>query len=176
MGREPPPGLVLQLREIDPRAELIYAGDGKWILGSIDPNRIRRRKAQAMIGGLLALRYRLGRGSVGIRRRDLAHINYRLWYYELVRQGFRMVQAYNFIGIPTVAIVSDFRKRDWLYRHHFERELARFEEEADQDTELIRNLDKFRDFIEAEHRSVHAHAFRNRVIIPSPMGVKLLSR
>jgi hypothetical protein len=161
-GRVPPGELVAELREIDPKAELIYAGRGKWILGTVDPNRIRERKACKMIGTILAVRSLLDVGVVDVPSRVIALVAYRLWYYELVRQGFRIIQAYNFQGEPTSHIAWDFRKRDWFYRHYFARELKRFEEAADADAKADAQLDKLREYLESEYESIHRFAFRGK--------------
>lgn len=159
-GRRPPEDLVRALREVRPDAELFYGGGGKWLLGTVRPNRVMRLKAQRRIGRLRQLLTRVGPHLD--QKRTKAIISYRLWTYELQRQGFRPITSYRFQGEPTSWIMSDLQRRDWLYRHRFREELEARELEADQATAEEAALDRLLEYLDLEHRSIHHYAMRGR--------------
>jgi hypothetical protein len=161
-GREAPAAIVRQLREIDPAAELHYAGRGKWMLGTVRPNRVISRRAQRRITVLRALSPLLSKGAVALTSKRVALVHYRLWCYELQRQGFRPITTYTVQGEPGSDIVADFRRRDWLYRHSFQEQLAAYEAAADQDTREERALQQLQEYLEAESSSIHHYAMRGR--------------
>lgn len=119
--REAPRDILGRLRAIDPNAELLYWGPrltdievgGRtvavvlpvWLLGVVQPNAARRGAGARMVELHEAL------GAKG--NRDA-------WQYgKLLYQSFAPVSFYP-MRDPTGAIVEDFRKRDWIYRHQFD--------------------------------------------------------
>lgn len=118
--RTAPPGLVLQLREIDKTAELVNICEGVWWLGCVRPNEAKRlRSAHAlhrMLGTRNAPAGRVLRAMLG-------------------EYGFTFIAEYRIEGEPTSAIVADFRERDYLWRHRpdetFEERLNEYDREKE---------------------------------------------
>lgn len=119
--REAPEDILGRLRAIDPAAELLYWGPrltdievgGKtvavvvpvWLLGVVQANAARRGAGARMVELHEAL------GAQG--NRDA-------WQYgKLLYQHFAPIAFYP-MRDPGGALVEDFRKRDWVYRHQFE--------------------------------------------------------
>ena len=100
----PPPEVVEQLREVDPRAELIYVGKGRWMLGTVRPhdNELHAQVVRAIGAYLLVLRLASmaakshvdGGPEVDLSRKGLAKLHYRLWFKRLQLQGFRKVYTF----------------------------------------------------------------------------------
>lgn len=136
--------LLADLREIDPTVDLHYLGNGVWVLGSVRPN--KHRYVQA--GRLL----RDGHDRSTWMRR--------LW--ELTIYGFARVGVYQIQGEADSRIVTDFRQKDWRYRH--EREVAFDEAMADADgtNELEWRKKLMLDDMEARTHDSWANFFRGR--------------
>lgn len=114
--RATPPFLLAALREIDPRAELLYAGEARWWLGVHDPNDERTARATNLMRSL----ERIERSRrVATRTMLLASLN---------MQGFALIETY--VGTDPAGtvlvnpgpdeyhttILEDFRWRDAEWR------------------------------------------------------------
>ena len=130
-GRLTPEPLLVRLREIDPLAELVYAGNRKWWLGVVrGPNEERKRFRDEM----LALEQR--RENPNPRNVLRAH---------LAGEGFAMIACY--IGddpeglvrvegddsLTPTTIVRDFQERDFAFRQYDNGEAAFRERLAETD-------------------------------------------
>jgi len=98
---------VAGLRRIDPTAELVYFGEGKWLLGRVRPNALRYKAAVRIIDRAL---HRL---AVGDQLTPEGRGRIQLAYLAL--QGFAPIEFYT--GEPTYAIVHDFQRALWLLNH-----------------------------------------------------------
>jgi hypothetical protein len=162
-GRETPRRLNELLREIDPTAELIYAGRGRWVLGSVRPNRITREKAERMIETIQALMLVAGSGKVSVPAKVKQTLAFRLWRYRLWRDGFRPISTYTVgSGEPGSAIVEEFRMRDHLFRLDFDAQLREREEEADMDAQDMKRVEALRDYLQLMYKDLHSTIIRNR--------------
>lgn len=105
--------LLAELRDIDHRAEIAYAGEGRWWLGCVDPNDERRARAETMMQQIAYHDIKNPRTIM------LAKLNV---------QGFALIEAY-FGNDPSgtmlvnpgpdeyyTTIVEDFRWRDAEWR------------------------------------------------------------
>lgn len=164
-GRRPPDPLVRLLREVDPRAELVYCGAGKWLLGTVEHNSLRARRCELVIKNIRKLQTKVGNGSIVIPRHVKKALSFRLWRWELNRQGHRAIARYDIQGEPGSWIHEDFRERDYRYRTDLEGEIRRQEEEADAELEVQKKLEQFSEFLELEHKSIHRHAFKRPIIM-----------
>lgn len=111
----PTPSLVLaDLRLIDPTAELVYAGEGTWWLGTVRTNEERRKRGERI------LQMESARSQQNVRNVMLAH---------LLLEGFARIEAYDGPDPSGVmlcrkgcrdqyhtTIVEDFRARDFEWR------------------------------------------------------------
>jgi hypothetical protein len=162
-GRETPPRLNELLREIDPTAELIYSGAGTWILGSVRPNQVTTKKAERMIDTILTIMALANNGSVAVPANVKKTLAFRLWRYELWRQGFRPIATHKIgQGEPGSWIVEDFRLRDALYHRDFEAQLMARESEADMDEADDKRMEEFRDYLKLMHKDLHSTIIRDR--------------
>jgi len=99
--RDPSPDLLRRLREIDPRAEVIYVGNGRWWVGRVKANSPRRA-----IGRRMALAIRNGDGHpwrIGDRDRWPE-----LRQALLMAQGFGLVVDVTVQGEPDARLVREF--------------------------------------------------------------------
>ncbi len=102
-----PDHVLRELREIEPRCELVYIGRGKWWLGLVDPQ---------LHGAVVQAGYRLG--EVIWEEGGATWPTLRLM--QLKVQGFRKVRLplERWPAEPLWAfVVFWFRKQDWSYRH-----------------------------------------------------------
>lgn len=103
--RETPEWVLSRLREIDPMAELFYAGWGWWWLGVVKPNSYR-----CMVGRK-TLQFWADKGIEQpwpVERTEI-----------LKSQGFGLVSRIDGgeEDPDWKAVIEDFRKVDWLYRN-----------------------------------------------------------
>lgn len=98
--RTAPTALLRALREIDPSAEIVYAGDGDWMVGRVQPN---------------AERYRMGAYAAGLELDNPRPNPAALRDAHLQMQGFAVVETFHFQGEPTSEVVHDFRFRSHVY-------------------------------------------------------------
>ena len=114
-SRETPFLLLGELRDIDPTIELVYAGDGRWWLGSVSDNAERRERAERMMAQI----ERLQKHQQAKRTVLLCKLN---------MQGFALIETYHGSD-PTgtvlvnpgkdqyyTTILEDFRWRDAEWR------------------------------------------------------------
>lgn len=106
--RAAPPEVVRQLRVIDPAAELVYFGSGRWMLGRLVPD-ARIRKA----GAALAKSCRNATAGRALVPEDYG----RQLMAQLRMQGFQPTTEYVLHGEPTAAIVREQEVMDFLWRH-----------------------------------------------------------
>lgn len=148
--RRVPRAVLEQLREIDPRADLIYGGDGVWILGVVNPNALVTASAYRH------LERELRKPEAQQHPRRIAVLR------RVLDDGFRIVAAYELGPERDFGrIVEDFRERDFNYRNRreaaFEEALERSDVHGDRYVQRIRTV---RDFVAAEARSIWRHAIR----------------
>lgn len=137
--RRPPRHVVAGLRVTDPTADLVYLGWGKWVLVSVQADKIdhwyqktngqwstlRRDAISILVNArrLLEL-WRANpkfQANPGAFRRLIGRYDFAL----LATMGARPIAEYQVQGEPTSAIVDDFRRMDWMYRHTSDEELER---------------------------------------------------
>ncbi len=109
--REPPEGVLRQLRSIDPSLDLHYLGGGRWAVGAVKPNAVRRALAHKILQNMQDAP-------------NETHFAQRHRLAELAAEGFGVIAAYKFNGEPTAQIVEDVRSRQFAFMHRAEREFA----------------------------------------------------
>ncbi|MCU1350614.1 MAG: hypothetical protein JWO56_3644 [Acidobacteria bacterium] len=121
--RTAPTELLRQLRVIDPSAELIYMGHGRWLLGRVLASRPIRAAGERLAGScarVLQTRW---------RKAPLAADHHRYRTAQLRLRDFQATQEYVVQGEPTGAIVRDQEVMDFLYRHVSEQQLDEMADE-----------------------------------------------
>jgi hypothetical protein len=120
--RDAPPEVVAEFRAVDPRAELLYLGRGKWWVGLVYTNipliQDGRRE-------LIALGQDVD--AFGVNRTAWPSLRTAM----LKSQGFRKVHLWDidkdgnwiryerFAGDPPWGyLLNMFARQDWIYRHH----------------------------------------------------------
>lgn len=110
-GMSPPGHVLKSLRRVDETLDCHYLGDGRWIVGSVRPNRLRRQMAVNKLDG-----YR----QTGVENPQKAQLA------VLSLDGFSPIAAYEHDAgqIHSVwgRMVHDVRKRDWIFRHRADEE------------------------------------------------------
>jgi hypothetical protein len=111
--RTPPDHVVRGLRSLDPDAELVYVGYGKWFLGRIiSDSRLYESGVKLKKSTLRAIATRNSGKPGKVLHQDIL----RLRIAELRMAGFQFTAEYNMKGTPDSAIVIDQRRMDWMYR------------------------------------------------------------
>lgn len=111
-----PPDVLRALREIDDSVELVYMGDGVWLLGSVSPTSVRTRAGQ------FKLRKAAQAKIVGddiVRRRAFARWRYIAWEGQLLLQGFAPIAVFGSPAKPCdpdSRIVEYLRERQYAWR------------------------------------------------------------
>ncbi|MFW6199669.1 MAG: hypothetical protein ACOC8K_03765, partial [Gemmatimonadota bacterium] len=149
----PPERVVRELRRIDPTAELVYFGHGRWLLGSVKPHPDRQAKGRAMLKSVRMV-------SVGDQSRRAVDRR-RLAY--LFAQGFRTIQMYQYeegAGGPDHRIVEDFRRRDRNYRVALQDHLEGIEREIDGRANQEEATETLLEAAAAKAADVTKYAFR----------------
>lgn len=115
--RIPAPHVVAGLREVDPTAEIVYFGRGRWLLGSVRPSTLLREPAERVLrSALRMLDIALHNEKFTFNPANARRLFGRVDFAVLALQGFRFVHEYRVQGELSSAIVEDFRKADWMYR------------------------------------------------------------
>lgn len=117
---DPPVDIVRLLRDVDPAADLLYFGWGKWSLVRLKPNRLHIQSAtRALSSGVRMLdewrHNQTWKANPGAFRRLYG----RYLYWTAVRLGARPVAEYTRREIRAHGleyIVDDFRRMEWMYR------------------------------------------------------------
>lgn len=169
-GRLPPPELVALLRDENPDAEVIYAGKGKWILGTVKHDKELRTKVGQTIRAYLTLLTLAAPGAhthidpgarpLPMTPENRRELHYRLWKKKLQYQGFRIITVFD-EDLLNTGIVVAYKTARWTRRNReaamaVEREGSRaIDDPAAQQKEIQARH-------QAEHRSLHRYAFRGQ--------------
>lgn len=151
-GRTAPPELTRGLKEVDPTAELVYIGDGRWDLMRLRPkNDDRAHVANAMLMNAYKA------CQVGKLQE---HGWYRaLRFARLLRLGYVVFGRYRLERDPDWRIVHDFRRAIWEYTHDHNDETIEYkwnwrERKAEEIRARLGDRSAARDAV---------HALRNRM-------------
>lgn len=159
-GRETPPALLAQLREIDPTAELVYVGDQQWWLGAVRTNEERRKAGEHILA---------------FERRRTQPNPRNIMLGQLLLQGFARIQMYRCAGDPSVdrvvdaegypcSIVEDFRARDAAWRRDQGREAFRARlQHSTGEKRREESRAAFRDYLLNDGRAKYRREVRDRV-------------
>lgn len=163
-GRLPPPEVVRGLREVDPRAELVYIGDGRWLLGKVQEDREKRIRAVKAMDVWLDLITRFDPTDHEQSLSELLPGLFDRWNEKRLQlQGFQPLPVVFFMEMPDSSIVELFRRSDWIWKYawrEYEREL---EEEIDGSSDLSSKRSEMKARFNQIHRSVWKHAFKRPV-------------
>lgn len=146
--RETPLEVLAACRVIDPSAELLYIGEGRWWLGSVSvPNRHRRRTGMR----LLAREGKAAHPDAGVCRQGV-----------LMLQGFALIGEYE---QADGALVDDFRRRDWQYRYdHDQNDYVAGERQ--EESRIARIGSQVREKVQLEGRSIFRRFVRGGISVP----------
>lgn len=144
----PSPDLLRRLREVDPSVDLHYVGEGRWALGSVTNNSVRRG-----IAGRIKRRLdRDGARTVG-----------QYWLTQLHYRGFGFIEFYHADELHRA--VTDFRRRDKNYRSGREAAFRRSERESEGAVKR-RDLDEIMEKIAYREKHSRPELFRGRRHFP----------
>lgn len=140
-------------RLVDPAAELLYAGDGTWILGVMRFSWPAYQQAWQTMAKLdrtiTRLPYQGGTADENnpeLVRRARSNAKKRA-YHRLALHGWRQIAVYRVQGPPTSAITIDFQYRDFEWRifQDFGLDLVLEEAIATEDHGKLARINKLRD-------------------------------
>lgn len=153
MGWRPDARLLERLRAANisghGEIDLHYIGDGKYALGSVRDNAVRREIAGKM-------KRRLERNPDlpnAARRWRLAYLHY---------QGFAVIEIYTIKGGPDGRIETDFRERDWAYRQGREAQFRQVLGDSIGLSQLSKSEQEMIAEIEDRARAWHPYLFKGR--------------
>jgi hypothetical protein len=169
-SRPTPLLLLAALREIDPRVELVYVGEGKWWLGGVNPNDERTRRAEILLKQMEWVE----REEPALYRRP--SVQRSIMAAKLGLQGFARIEQYTANGEPSgtvldsgghpCTIVEDFRERQWNWqRDGGEAKVAeRNEFNLGVHAERESNA-QFQQYLAEDGRAHYAREMRGRVVV-----------
>jgi hypothetical protein len=147
------PGHVLRaLRAVDPRADLLYLGEGCW--------QLLYQKADSAVA-------REGDKLIALERRRVAAARRLpiLRQARLMQQGARSLGDYFYQGEPDESIADEFRFKMGRTERELEEDFAVQLDVSEGGPRERRSLYVLKELREAEGRSIFRHAFRHRVSI-----------
>lgn len=158
MDHKPPWDVVERLREIDPGADLLYIGEGRWMLGVYRPGEYRKQFARKQLHTLT---------SVNPADKDLEP-----WAvvakYRKVADGWAPVLIGEAKNGLFGELIRDFRVADWTFRN---RPDAAFEENLNaSDTHhlMADRVAQMNDFADSEAGSIWRHTHKHPASIVKP--------
>jgi hypothetical protein len=152
--RDAPAWVLAGLRAIDPTAEVVYVGEGRWWVGVVaTPNKYRQRFGMR----LLRRTRRQMRPDPAIVRQGL-----------LACEGFSMVAEYE--GDPNGAWIDDFARRDHEWRYESDKDQFLVEERF-RDGERKRIEQEAHALLDAQGRDIHRSIVRGRIVVPVTRGL-----
>lgn len=165
-GREPPPDLLRQLREIDAAAELFHVGEGVWWLGCVLLTEQRVKDGANIL--------------YNEEKRDFPNPR-NVLLGKLAQQGFARIQAYTEIGggpdgpvhdeeKTATSIVEDFRARDWAWKNDPETAFKRRLAASDLNSERVEKEGQLLEWLRTDGRAMYRREIRHRVSF-GPGGV-----
>lgn len=145
--REAPGHVLRALRVIDPTAELIYMGEGRWLLGRLAPSSSIRVAGERLVESC--------RRAVKGRKPNALDAR-RYLFAQLRLNGFQPTAEYVFRGSPDSSVVIDQQLMDWMYRHTTDTEL-----ETAVDADMVKAREEARaDMLDtARHAAAWRYAF-----------------
>lgn len=156
-GREPPAALLLALRQIDPSVELVYTGDTRWLLGSVQKTDERKKMGEYML-------------EMESRRSPASRRN--VFLGKLALQGFSPIAEYfgsdpsgtvhDSTGRPC-SILDDFRERDWWWRHERDRIFRQRLEHSTGEVEAREAEALRQEYMRTDGRAHYQREVKNRV-------------
>jgi hypothetical protein len=155
---QPPRDVIERLREIDPQADLLYVGSGKWMLGVYRPGQYRMDFARKQ------LYYLTGEKS---REDDLPP-----WAvvakYRKMQDGFAPVLIGEAQNGLFGEMIRDFRVADWFWRNRPDEKFEENLNATDTSTLMHPRMEQMADFADSEAGSVWRHTHKHPVSIVKP--------
>lgn len=158
-----PPEILVALREIDPKADLLCIGDGFWWLGVREPNPAAVEALAKEIRGDEhgAMRLKLDREEDGVVLTN-PKAGTRFAMLQIMAGGFRPIHLYQ-CERPGWEIVRDFRIRDHNWRTRPEAAVKEmFDEHVSMDAANQRRTGTLLDFVRQEAGYLWHQVFRHR--------------
>lgn len=158
-GREPPGEVVLGLREIDPLAELVYVGKGRWLLGKVSDEWDKRQTA---INAMTQWKKLMTKFDPANHEEPLIEILPGLfdrWNEKRLQvMGFQPLPVVFHMEMPDSGIVEFFRRVDWIWKFAWKEASEEKEAEADgskdQEARQKELVDRFNQVYKAAWRHV----------------------
>jgi hypothetical protein len=165
-----PPELLRRLRAIRPNVELLYQGEGRWMLGEVRWNWEKYRRGVAIIAQFLHNRHKEG---VAV----LSDPRHRRFLEEglLLMQGFTWIRDYE--GPPDGRIEIDYARMCWKEDHGLlDADFRQMLKESDSATSLLRRQKIMQDRLHSEGKSDWAiiNKHRKSVTLSVPPKPNLL--
>jgi len=113
-----PTHVLAGLRAIEPTADLLYFGRGRWILGCLKPNPFAIAQGEKILKNALWLEvFTHNNPRFTINPAHRRRIAGRVELALLAIQGWKFIGEYLLRGSPDWAIVDDFQRASWMYEH-----------------------------------------------------------
>ena len=153
--RQAPPEVLARFREIDLNADLLYVGEGKWMLGVYREGETRRLFARKQLKGLTGATPdddELAPSAVVAKYKKMVD-GWAPVFIAEVEHGFfgRMIQ--------------EFREMDWHFRHHADKKFEENLEASDLSHFEDERKARMYDYADSEARSVWRYTHRKPVSV-----------
>lgn len=164
-GRRPPPEVVRGLREIDPLAELVYVGHGRWLLGKVHPGEWdKREEAIRAMDRWVELVAQLDPRDHEVPLKELLPGLFDRWNEKRLHvMGFQPLPTVWHMELPDSTMVEHFRRVDFIWRNitieEEEERLRKMDGTADLEERKATIMERF----DQIYRSVWKHAFKHPV-------------
>ena len=147
-----------RLREIDPRADLLYVGEGKWLLGVYRPGEYRKLFARKQLRTL----------TTHNPEDDELEPWAVVAKYRRMADGFAPVLIGEAENGLFGTLIRDFRVADYHYRNHADKTFEENLEASDLSHSLDERQAMMKDFADSEAGSVWRHTHKHPVSIVKP--------
>lgn len=118
--RTAPVEVVRELRSLDPTMEIVYRGEGRWTVGRVRPNQLRRKQAEGVLTTAFSV--------LSVGKRFNARSKDKIEWALMALQGFSPIQDY--YGEPDSSVVNDIRMKLWMLEHTSDDQFFRHLEEG----------------------------------------------
>lgn len=155
-GFEPPRALMRQLRRIRHNAELLYQGNGVWMLGEVRWNWKRYLAGMRIIADFWK-----NVREAGVEVRDDPTQVAFLREGDLMTRGFVWIRDYH--GMPDGRIAIDYARMCWKEEHGLlDADFRQMAHESSDKTSLLRKTKLMEDRIRSEGRSDFSIVMKHR--------------
>lgn len=172
-GRHAPPEVLQLLREIDPMAELVYIGRGRWLMGKYSEDWDKREKAirQLEVWAEKVARIPMREADESLKAR-LPEIMDRWREKRLKAMGFQPFLNVFYATDPDSTLVEIFRQNDWIWKFAWKEAERAQEAEADGTVDREMRTRELLERFNQVYRGVWRKVFKKPTYQRNPVDIQ----